>query len=230
MLVLVEVGRLLRVRHPKVTGNSPIEGAVFGLFGLLLAFTFSGAVSRYDTHRQLLTQELNHIGTAYLRLVFLPEGPRRELRGLFHDYTTSRLNSFEKVGAEMSPDTIRLQNQIWNRAVAAASSPDASADTSRLLLPALNNMFDITATRQTAFNMHPPDVVFLLLFVFSFGSALLAGYSTPSEQRNWVYSLSISLAVTVTVVATLEIEYPQRGLIRLAHLDQNLIVLRDSMK
>lgn len=67
MLLLMEAGRRLRLRRHDLIGSSTIESAVFGLFGLLLAFTFSGAVSRYDTHRLLITQEANDIGTILLR-------------------------------------------------------------------------------------------------------------------------------------------------------------------
>ncbi len=230
LLLLIDLGRRLRDRQPQLSGNSAIEGAVFGLFGLLLAFTFSGAVARYDIHRELLTREVNYIGTAYLRLDLLPEQSRPALRQLFRDYITSRLNLFASVGEEVSPATATLQHQIWDRSVAAASSAEASPDATKLLLPAVNDMIDITSTRQNAFNMHPPEIVFLLLLIFSWGSAFLAGYSIPAERRNWVYSVAFSLAITITVYATLEVEFPREGLIRLTNLDSHLIALRDSMK
>src|ERR1700749_3038939 len=85
---------------------------------LLLAFTFSGAVSRFDTHRQLLTQEANDIGTAYLRLDLLPAQAQPGLRQLFRDYTTSRLHLYDAVGAEIAPETLRLQREIWQRSTA----------------------------------------------------------------------------------------------------------------
>jgi hypothetical protein len=90
-------------------------------------------------------------------------------------------------------------------------------------------MIDITGTRQNAFNMHPPAVVFLLLFVFSGGAAFLAGYSMRSHGRSWFHMFAMSLAVTLTIYATLEIEYPRHGLIRLTDTDKTLISLRKSM-
>jgi hypothetical protein len=230
MIVLLEAGRRVRRGRPATEGSSAIEGAVFGLFGLLLAFTFSGAVSRYDTHRLLLTQELNDIGTVYLRLDLLPAQAQPELRQLLRDYTTSRLRLFDAVGVEVSPETTRLQNEIWRRSVAAAELQGASPDATKLLLPAINDMIDITSKRQNAFNMHPPAVVFWLLFLLSGGSALMAGYSMKVGPRDLVYSIALAAAVTLTVYATLEVEFPRQGLIRLQHLDQGLITLRDSMK
>ena len=74
MLAMIELGRRLRVRQHAMRaagaglGLGAVEGAVFALLGLLIAFTFSGAASRFDTRRQLIVEEANDIGTAYPRL------------------------------------------------------------------------------------------------------------------------------------------------------------------
>ncbi|HEY1965996.1 MAG TPA: hypothetical protein VGG59_13740 [Acidobacteriaceae bacterium] len=229
MIVLLELGRRQRRRHESEE-SSTIEGAIFALFGLLLAFSFSGAISRYDNHRLLLTEEVNDIGTAYLRLDLLPPQTQPELRQLFRDYTDSRLHLFDAVGPEISPETARQQRAIWQRATAAASSPGANPDAAKLLLPAINDMIDITSTRQNAFYMHPPAVVYWLLFVFSGGCALMAGYSIKPGPRDWVHSIALALAVTLTVYTILDMDFPRRGFIRLSDREQSLISLRDSMK
>ena len=229
MLFLIEYGRRFRIKHKAPQESVAIENAIFALFGLLLAFTFSGAVARYDIHRDLLTEETNAIGAAYLRLDLLPPTAQPALRQLFRDYTTSRLHLYDSVSAEISPTTEHLQREIWKQSVAAVNAPGANVDAGKLLLPALNTMIDITGTRQNAFNMHPPAVVFLLLFVFSGGAAFLAGYSMRSQGRSWFHMLAMSLAVTLTIYATLEIEYPRQGLIRLTETDETLISLRKSM-
>ena len=229
MILLLELGRRFRLSRKSPIQSNAVEGAVFALFGLLLAFTFSGAVTRYDAHRQLLTQETNDIGTAYLRLDLLPTQAQPTLRQLFRDYTTSRLHLFDTVHEEVSPESQHLQREIWRQSVAATAAPGASPDAAKLLLPALNDMIDITATRQNAFNMHPPGVVFLLLFAFSLGCAFLAGYGMTAARRNWLYIIALALAVTLTIYATLEIEFPRQGLIRLTSTDSTLINLRNSM-
>jgi hypothetical protein len=229
MLLLLEFGRRFRLNHKAASESTTIEGAIFALFGLLLAFTFSGAVGRYDTHRRLIVEEANDVGTAYLRLDLLPPAAQPGLRQLFRDYTTSRLHLYDSVSEEVSPVTERLQREIWQKSVAAATSPGANADATKLLLPALNAMIDITATRQNSFNMHPPAVVFLLLFAFSCGSAFLAGYTITTNGQSWFYMVALAVAVTATVYGTLEIEYPRQGLIRLADTDQTLVDLRNSM-
>jgi hypothetical protein len=229
MLVLIELGRRFRLKHKAPQESTAIESAIFALFGLLLAFTFSGAVERYDRHRELLVEETNAIGTAYLRLDLLPPAAQPALRQLFRDYTNSRLHLYDAVSDEISPVTEHLLREIWKQSVAAAASPGASVDATKILLPALNTMIDITATRKIAFNMHPPEVVFLLLFVFSGGAAFLGGYSMTLHGRSWFHMFALSVAVTLTIYATLEIEYPRRGLIRLSDTDKTLIDLRNSM-
>jgi hypothetical protein len=230
MVILLELGRRFRIRRNVEAKSSAIESAVFALFGLLLAFTFSGAMIRYDAHRNLIVQETNEIGTAYLRLDLLPAPLQPQLRHLFHDYVNSRLYLYNTVAPEISPETARLQQQIWTQTVNATQATGASPDAAKLLLPALNDMIDITSTRQNAFNMHPPIIVYLLLFVLSCCCAFIAGYGMSGPHRNLLYILAFSFVVTFTIYATLEIEYPRRGLIRLIQTDKGLINLRNSMK
>jgi hypothetical protein len=230
MIVLQQLGHGLRLRRQSAPHNSAIEGAVFALFGLLLAFTFSGAIARYDAHRELVVEERNDIETAYRRLDLLAPQNQPQMRQLFRDYVDSRLHLYGRARGEVSPATEQLQHEIWQKSVANVSAPGAHPDAARLLLPALNAMFDITATRQNAFNMHPPAVIFLLLFVLSGGAAFLAGYGMTAPSRSWLYTIAFASTVAFTIYATLEIEYPTQGLIRLTNTDEVLLKLLDSMK
>jgi hypothetical protein len=230
MIVLQQLGHGLRLRRKTAPQSSAIEGAVFALFGLLLAFTFSGAVARYDVHRELVIDECNAIETAYLRLDLLPPQSQPQLRQLFRDYVDSRLHLYERTPGEILPATEQLQREIWQKSVAQVAAPGANPDAAKLLLPALNNMIDITATRQNAFHMHPPEIIFILLFILSGGSAFLAGYGMNTERRSWLYTIAFAFAVTLTIYATLEIEYPSKGLIRLTNTDETFLQVRDSMK
>ncbi len=81
------------LRHTE--GIGPIEASVFGLLGLLLAFSFAGGTSRLDTRRQLIVEEANAIGTAYLRLDLVAVANQPEMRRLFREYLDSRLRVYE---------------------------------------------------------------------------------------------------------------------------------------
>ena len=102
MLLCLEVGRRIGLRRRAqaaegtVPGNGAIEGAVFALLGLLVAFSFSGAATRFDTRRQLIVEETNAIGTAYLRLDLLPTEVQPTLRARFRQYLATRLEGYRK--------------------------------------------------------------------------------------------------------------------------------------
>jgi len=229
MILFFETGRLLR-KHRATEENGAVESAVLALFGLLLAFTFSGAVSRYDAHRQLLIQETNAISTAYDRIDLVAPAEQPKLRQLFRDYTASRMKLFDSVGDEISPDTIRLQREIWDESVKASFNSEAKVDAAKLLLPAINDMVGITFVRRNAFNMHPPAIVFWLLYAFSCITAFVAGYGMKTGRHEWIYVLVFAFSISLTIFTTLEIEYPRRGVIRPTQMDQQLVELHDSMR
>ncbi len=78
--------------------------------------------------------------------------------------------------------------------------------------------------------MHPPAIVFLLLYAFSCIGAFLAGYGMKTGLHDWIYVLVFAFSITLTIFTTLEIEYPRRGLIRPTELDQHMVELHNSMQ
>jgi len=241
MLLLYEVGRRLGVarlaRDPGgvANGSGPVEAAIFGLLGLLLAFTFSGAASRFEERRHLVAEEANAIGTAYLRVDLLPADAQPALRQLFSRYLDVRLEAFRSradvaaTKANLS-ETDALQRRIWSRALSTSQQPGASADAEKLLLPALNQMIDITTTRTMATQNHPPTIIFYLLAGLSLLSALLIGYvMCNTSNRSWFYLLLVSVTMSTTFYVILDLEYPRLGLIRVDTADQVLVDLRNSM-
>lgn len=242
MLVSLEVGRRIGVRRLQNdaegarTGTGAIDGAVFALLGLLIAFTFSGAAARFDARRDLIVQETNDIGTAYLRLDLLPAGAQPALRDLFRRYVDARLETYRAVNDAGAVEASRarytaLQAEIWTQAIAAGRLPDAPNAATMLLLPALNQMFDITTTRMMATRMHPPPVIFGMLFGLALASALLAGFGMAGgRSRNWLHILGFAAVIALSVYVIFDLEFPRLGLIRVDAFDQALIELRASMK
>jgi hypothetical protein len=217
-------------------GLGTVETVAFGLLGLLLAFTFSGAASRFDSRRQLVVEEANDIGTAWLRLDLLPPAFQPKLRDAFRRYTDSRLLTFEKVSA-LDLDgaraeyarSVALQNEIWTDAVAACR--EAPSQATIVLMPALNAMIDITTTRLAASEMHPPMIVFVVLVVVSLGCALLAGYEMgASETRSWLHVLGYAAGVAFILYVIADFEYPRIGLIRIESFDKYLVSVRSAMQ
>ncbi|MDX1945476.1 MAG: hypothetical protein SFU86_08705 [Pirellulaceae bacterium] len=215
-------------------GAGAIEGAMFALFGLLIAFTFYGAAGRFDQRRQLVILEANAIGTAWLRIDLLSAPQQPKLRVLFRDYVAARLAAYHRLPdlsaafAELEHCN-ELQEQIWNEALVATAA-EQSPTARMLLLPALNEMFDISAERTANSQIHPPYVIFALLFVVGWGCAALAGVSMAGGKcRSHLHVVLLAAITAVTVFVILDMEYPRLGVIRLDAIDQLLIQLQQGM-
>jgi hypothetical protein len=241
MVVLLETGRRMGMRRlsrdPEGArqGVAAVEAAVFGLLGLLLAFTFSGAATRFDARRQLVVEEANDIGTAWLRLAVLPHPESERLRELFRQYLDARIATYQKipdmaaVRSELA-HSVELQAAIWTGAVDACRD-SGSQPAHMLLLPALNEMFDIVTTRTEVTNMHPPLIIFEILGLLALASALLAGYSMAGgKSRGWVHMIGLAAVMAFAVYVIMDIEYPRLGWVRMDSSDQVLIDLRNSMR
>lgn len=226
---------LAKERELAHEGIGPVEAAMFALFGLLLAFSFAGATSRFDVQRQLVVTEANAIGTAYLRVDLLPAADQPEIRRLFRNYLDTRLRVYEKlpdlgaVEMEMTR-AARLQQAIWAAAV-ASSRKDPSGISARLLLPALNEMIDITTARTVALHTHLPSLIFALLIVVALLSGVVAGYAIAKRRRrSWLHILLYAGVVAMTIYVVIDLEYPHFGLIRLDTADRALFELRESIR
>ena len=241
MLLFSEVGRRVGIawlaHDPEglAKGSAAAEGAVFALLGLLIAFTFSGAASRFDDRRLTITEEANAIGTAYLRVDLLPGDDQVPLRDLFRRYVEVRSTIYRNVADRTATNArlaegAALQGAIWTRAVTACGRPETPAQVSLLLLPALNEMIDITTTRETQTRIHPPAIVYLLLVGLSFMGAVLVGYATSlNRRRSWFHTLMFAGVLTLTVYVIVDLEFPRVGLVRIDAADQVLVDLRKSM-
>jgi len=240
MLVLLETGRRLGISRLAAdpdgarVGVGGVEGSVFGLLGLLIAFTFSGAAGRFDVRRQLIVEETNLIGTAWLRLDLLAVHEQPAMRALFREYLDARLATYRSLpdlqAAEAAHATsARLQQQIWQRAIDLCRDTDVPS-TTMLLLPALNDMFDIVTTRAMANRTHPPSVIFLMLAAVALIAATLIGYGMAGgRSRNWLHILGFGIVMTLTVYVIIDLEYPRFGFIRVDAADQMLLDLRATM-
>jgi len=239
--VLLEVGRRIGARRLAEEGETAakgfgaIESAVFALLGLILAFSFSGALARFDARRHLVVAEANDIGTAFLRIDLLPTDAQAPMRGLFRRYLDSRIETYRKLPdieaaqAELAR-SLKLQSEIWSLAV-SSSQKSATPQAMMVLLPALNAMIDITTTRTEAAILHSPPIIWVMLGTLTFACALFAGYDMAGRKHlNLLHSAAFAVVLAVTVYVIIDLEYPRIGLIQMSDSDRVLVQLRESMK
>jgi hypothetical protein len=240
MLACMEVGRVVGSRQKEVdaegtfAGVSVVEGSVFGLLGLLIAFTFSGAASRFDERRHITVEEVNAIGTAWRRIDMLPTEAQPQIRDGFRRYVDAIRVAYQKLPdltAEEFTEATRIANETWAKA-AAATWPESGVPARMLLmLPAMNEMFDLSEARKLATRIHPPGVIYFMLALVALAAALLAGYGMAGRQRrSWIHMIAFSLTIAASAYVILDLEYPRMGLIRIDEFDRALLELRATMQ
>ena len=244
MLGAAAAGHLVRIRHRRrgrAAERESLEGfegyivsAVLGLLALLMAFTFSLAIDRFDARRLLVLEDANAIGTAYLRAQMLPAPLRDETRALLRDYVDVRVDAGsvsitrDEDWASLMARAGWLQNALWDKARRAAEA-DPSPVPSGMFVQATNDLIDSFGRRDAALHRHVPEVVlFLLLGTFLITSAIVGFSGGVVGRRPPLVSFAMVLLIVVLVFVILDLDRPIRGLIVVS--EKNLRDLQASMK
>jgi hypothetical protein len=206
------------VKEGEVRGVGAIEGALFALFGLLIAFTFSGAAERLRERGSLSINESDAVGTAFLRLDLLAEPDRPRLKGLLRDYLAARLDEYSHFGSaaeheESRGRTAAARARLWAELVPAIGRAPFP-QTSPLILGPVNETFDIADRREAFRHLHPPLWIYVMLILVGFASAALAGFSLDDASRkHWLHRLCFATATALVLFVTMNMEYPRLGFI-----------------
>ena len=157
------------------------------------------------------------------------------MRRLFREYVEGRLEVHRRLPdiEAAKHELIRLaqiQGEIWSLSLSAAQQT-GNPVVSNLLLPALNAMFDILTTQTSASMLHPPSVVYLMLFGLALVSSFLVGYDMAIlKDRHWIHVIGFAIAIAFSLYVVLDLEYPRLGLIRIDEFDKVLVNLLATMK
>lgn len=241
MLLVLGLGYRLGMRrieteteHERV-GLVSVETAIFGLLGLVLAFTYSGASNRFEQRRALTVQEANSLGTAWTRLDLLPAAAQPALRAKMQGYGRAHVAAYDalpdwKAFSTMLAEAQAMQLDIWKDAVAA--SRDAPPPVAQLLLPALNDLMDVTASRAAMVRVYTPGPIVVTLVLLALACSLLAGYGLAGSKSlsRYLHMLGFALVVTGTIYIVLDYDNPRFGLIRIDAADAALAEAVKAMK
>ena len=202
------------------TLTGAIQASVLGLLALLLGFTFSMSMQRYDNRSLALIDEANAIGTTILRSELLPEPMRTDAKQLLQNYVELRISvgqidlTQQKDRQAYSVEVARMQNQLWTIAVDAAQV-DPRPVTSGAFIATLNEMIDAQGKRNALLEMHVPDVVLFLLFAVFVASGGILGYSSGlSGKRVIAPTVMMSFLIALVVFIIIDLDRPRRGLIQ----------------
>jgi hypothetical protein len=200
---------------------SVVEASLVGVLGLLLGFTMSMAVSRFEARKDLVLEEANAIGTSYLRTQLLPVPEGNAIASLLRDYLNNRIQ-FAAAGDDpgklqaVREQGQRLQDSFWRQAVAYADKAQNPVLAS-LLLQSLNRVNDVESARWMAFYNHVPGAVMYLNAIVALATATLVGYAFGVEGiRHFLSLCLLVLAIAVALGVIVDLDRPRRGFIRVS--------------
>ncbi|MNX29062.1 hypothetical protein D3C86_591850 [compost metagenome] len=214
-------------------GSAAIEASVFALLGLLIAFTFSGAAQRMADRRGLLVEEVNAIGTAWLRIDMLSPDSQPQLRDQFRRYVDQRISYYRHVADLDQREAISvkagaIQQEIWSSSMQAARqvAPPFGA----LYVAAVNDMFDVATAQTVAQKVHPPLATYLFLGFLTLVCACLIGLNLAEAKGNSLFHRIVyAVVMTAAIYIIVDFEFPRIGAIRIDQSDALLMAQREAM-
>lgn len=219
----------VRTEEPEHSQESYLVGGMIGLMALLLAFSFSIALDRFDERRHLVVQEANAIGTSYLRAQMLDEPHRSRLSNLLVAYTDNRIKlaniAPEQLNAQLAIND-KLLTEIWAAVVASRDSASAHG-ISVPLLNTFNEVIDLDTERKISRTVKMPNEVLELLFGFLLLTAAVLGY-VLEERRGRIGAAVLFVLLSLYVAVIADLNRPTSGNIREAQ--DAMLMLQASLK
>ena len=205
-----------------------ILGAALALLSLIIAFTFSMAVSRYDQRKNYEEQEANAIGTEYLRADQFSPADAARIHALLRRYLDQRVAFYktrdERELLQINLRTAQLQSELWSAASSSAAA--LPAPMAAFVLAGMNDVLNSQGYTQAAWWNRIPVAAWILLIVISVFCNLLVGFGSPGKSAFIVLILPIVLSVSLYLMA--DIDSPRHGIINVK--PQNLESLAQSLQ
>ena len=211
---------------------SMIEGALLGILGLLLGFTFSMAVNRFEDRRHLVIQEANAMGTVLLRAQVLAPPAYETLKSRMREYVEVRLRYVEAGTDEAKLREAlqsggRLQSELWT--IAQEEARVRPTQISALLLASLNDLFDLTEARMAALENSVPSLVWIMLYLVAMLTTCALGFGTGLAGRRILLPITIIPVLLAGLLAMLlDLDRPREGMLQVSQA--SILRFRDSLK
>ena len=225
--------KFLQAKHGvgTIDGPGPLESSMLGLMALMLGFSFSMALSKFETRRQVIVEEANDISTAVLSADLYPDSIRTLLRADFKDYIEARI-SYYSVGIDKKKldSTLAKTNvysgRLWKHTVGLEQDDRYRVSTLQMI-PALNSMIEIVRVRESGRKAKVPALILTMLLALTLLSSFLVGYGDKGKHRNRVMVCTFSLMITIALYLIIDLDRPRRGLLNLDSAEQNITALRE---
>jgi len=220
----------------KLSGERDSDRAEYGLvltatltlLALLIGFSFSMAISRYDQRKNYEEEEANAIGTEYVRLDLIAEPSRQKIKALLVQYLDLRIQRYRVYASNdvtgLMANTARLQDEMWSEVARVATV--RTDPVMQSVVTGMNDVINRQGYTQAARWNRIPVAAWALMGVISLYSNFLVGYGLGRTRAFILLVVPIVIGVSFFLIA--DIDSPHSGLIRVSPVD--LVALSDSLK
>ncbi len=206
-----------------------IQTATLTLLGLIIGFTFSMAIARYDLRQTYEEAEANAIGTEFLRADLLPSKTAETIKGLLNEYLDQRILFYSKQNHEtarqITQRTIALENAMWNELLPVARTQ--STPTTALVISGMNDVINSHGYTQAAWWNRIPAAAWWLMGAIAIGANMLVGFGARNFKRNVGLFMIFPTMIAISFFLIADIDSPRGGVIRID--PRNLIDLKHNM-
>jgi hypothetical protein len=207
-----------------------ILAAALTLLGLIIGFTFSMAITRYDLRKNYEEAEANAIGTEYVRADLLPAANAEKARGLLKSYLDQRVLFYETRDSEelrqVNTATAQLQAQLWEQVKTPAETNLSAVNA--LTVSGMNDVLNSQGYTQAAWWNRIPVAAWGLMWAIAVCCNFMIGYYVRPADRRWIRLVVMPLIVSISFMLIADIDSPRAGIIRVR--PQNLESLAQSLK
>jgi hypothetical protein len=205
-----------------------IQAAALTLLALIIGFSFSMAVTRFEQRKNSEEAEANAIGTAYLRADFLPSKEAEDVRQLLKKYLDQRvlfyLTRQERRIEQINSDTGRLQADLWSTVARAASAQPTPIVA--LVVAGTNDVLNSRGSTQAAWSNRIPIAGWAMIGLIAIASNFLVGYGERKRGIPLLFVLPLIISIPLFLIA--DIDSPRGGIIHV--LPYNLISLSQTLR
>lgn len=210
-----------------------LEGSLLGLMALMIAFTFNMATAKFESRRSTVVEEANTIETTLLRTDLYPDSLRKGYMPEFTEYINARHEYYlaadrpKKLEAALSKSR-EIAGRIWKRTMDNSRIVENRLVT-QPVIQELNKMIDLISKREGLRQAKVPPLIIYMLFLLTFVSAFISGYSHKVRKRNMVMTLAFAVMTTLTLYLIIEMDRPQRGFITIEEAEQKILEIKHTI-
>jgi len=236
-IVMVVFGKFIRNKYLRKDeteskgGVNSLLGALFGLWGFLLAFTFGNSAIHFNNVRTTIAEESSIIRNTILRADVFSDSVRTLLRADLKKYLDARIDYYDYVRDfdrfnKAKEDARTTGKSLWATVVRETSKPNMTASTNNMFA-SLTAMFDIGARRDVMLLSGVPELIVYMLFFLALIISFIGGFTTPViRQKEWIVIVGFILLATTIIYITLDLGRPMRGVIKPNVGEDRMIELR----